>query len=378
MISRILATEIGHRLGQGKAILLTGPRQTGKTTLLKQLFQKSDTVQWLNGDDPETRLLLEDVTVTKWKRIIGEKKYLVLDEAQRIHNIGIKLKLITDQIPDVQVLASGSSAFELANQINEPLTGRKWAYHLFPLSYAELENYFGYLEMQKQLPNRLIYGSYPEVVTSQNEERDVLNQLTDSFLYKDVLMWDKVKKPEKLTKLLQALAFQVGSEVSLNELGRTVGLDHQTVESYLTILEQTFVIFRLSPLSRNLRKELKKKRKIYFYDNGIRNALIAQFQPLELRQDVGRLWENWLISERMKYLHYFRIYANSFFWRTVDQREIDYVEERNGIMWATELKWNPKKRAKLPAAFAKAYPQHEWRIITPENFSEWLLPVPES
>jgi uncharacterized protein len=372
MILRQIQTLVNQKIGQGKAILITGPRQTGKTTLLKQIFTDHKDVLWLNGDDPETRIQLEDVTVTKWKRIIGSKTTLVLDEAQRIKNIGLKLKLITDQIPHVQVVATGSSAFELANEINEPLTGRKWSFHLFPVSYSELENHYGFLDVQKTLGERLVFGSYPEVVTAEYDQRDVLNQLTDSFLYKDILMWDRVKKPEKLTKLLQALSFQVGSEVSYNELGKTVGLDNQTVENYLSILEQTFVIFRLPPLSRNLRKELKKKRKIYFYDNGIRNAVIAQYQPLELRQDVGALWENWLISERKKWLHYNQVYANSFFWRTVDQQEIDYVEESDGRMTALEFKWNPKKKKNMPKAFAKAYPTSQWQIISPANYYEWL------
>lgn len=372
MISRQIQILVNQKLGQGKAILITGPRQTGKTTLLKQIFTDHKDVLWLNGDDPETRIQLEDVTVTKWKRIIGSKTTLVLDEAQRIKNIGLKLKLITDQLSHIQVVATGSSAFELANEINEPLTGRKWSFHLFPVSYSELENHYGFLDVQKMLNERLVYGSYPEVVTAEYDQRDVLNQLTDSFLYKDILMWDRVKKPEKLTKLLQALSFQVGSEVSYNELGKTVGLDNQTVENYLSILEQTFVIFRLPPLSRNLRKELKKKRKIYFYDNGIRNAVIAQYQPLELRQDVGALWENWLISERKKWLHYNQVYANSFFWRTVDQQEIDYVEERDGMMAALEFKWNPKKKKDMPKAFAKAYPTSQWQILSPANYYEWL------
>ncbi|MBU6340121.1 MAG: ATP-binding protein, partial [Bacteroidetes bacterium] len=304
MIKRILEQRIRDRLFTGKAIILIGPRQTGKTTLLHTIFGNEPGVQWLNGDDPETRLLLEEVTTLKWKRMLGESKVLVLDEAQRIADIGLKLKLITDQIPEVQVVASGSSAFELANRINEPLTGRKWAYHLFPLSYAEMEAHHGFIEENRRIPERLVYGYYPEVVNHPGQEQEFLSQLMDSFLYKDILMWERIQKPEKLTRLLQALAFQVGNEVSYNELGQIVDLDNQTVENYINLLEQTFVIFRLQPLSRNLRKELKTKRKIYFYDNGMRNAIIAQFQPLELRQDVGALWENWLISERKKALHY--------------------------------------------------------------------------
>ncbi len=372
MIKRILEQRIRDRLFTGKAIILMGPRQTGKTTLLNTIFSNEPGVTWLNGDDPETRLLLGDVTMLKWKRILGDSKVMVLDEAQRIADVGLKLKLITDQIPEVQVVASGSSAFELANRINEPLTGRKWAYHLFPLSYAEMEAHHGFVEEHRRIPERLVYGYYPEVVNHPGQEQEVLGQLMDSFLYKDILMWERIQKPEKLTRLLQALAFQVGSEVSYHELGQIVDLDNQTVENYINLLEQTFVIFRLPPLSRNLRKELKRKRKIYFYDNGMRNAIIAQFQPLELRQDVGALWENWLISERKKALHYRGIHANTFFWRTQDQQEIDYIEERDGKMWAYEMKWSSKAKPSFSKTFTQAYPEHELQLIHRENYYEWL------
>lgn len=372
MIKRHLEDTIKSKLFTGKAVILTGPRQTGKTTLLNQLFRQMPDVIWLNGDDSETRILLEEVSVSKWKRIIGGAKVLVLDEAQRIQNIGLKLKLITDQIPEVQLVASGSSAFELANQINEPLTGRKWQYHLFPVSYKELEQHHGFSQELRALPERLIFGSYPDVVSHPGAEREVLNQLADSFLYKDILTWERIKKPEKLTKLLQALAFQLGSEVSYHELGQITDMDNQTVENYITLLEQAFIIFRLPPLSRNLRKELKTKRKIYFYDNGIRNSIIAQYQALELRQDTGALWENYLISERRKYLHYHNLFANTYFWRTQDQQEIDYVEERNGFMWAYEMKWNPKAKVSFSKTFTKAYPQHQTQVVHRDNFFDFL------
>ncbi|HLP94864.1 MAG TPA: ATP-binding protein [Saprospiraceae bacterium] len=372
MIHRILEESIRNKSFKGKAILLSGPRQTGKTTLLNAIFKSEPGVCWLNGDDPETRLLLEDVTIVKWKRILGESKVLVLDGAQRIGNVGLKLKLITDQMPEIQVVASGSSAFELANQINEPLTGRKWEFRLFPISFTEMESYHGFLEEHRRLSERLVYGYYPEVVNHPGEEREILSQLADSFLYKDILMWERIKKPEKLTRLLQALAYQMGNEVSYHELGQLVDLDNQTVENYINLLEQTYIIFRLPPLSRNLRKELKRKRKVYFYDNGIRNAIIAQYQPLELRQDVGALWENWLISERKKTLHYKGIHANTFFWRTQDQQEIDYVEERDGKMWAFEMKWSAKAKPAFSKTFTSAYPEHVLQIINRDNYYEWL------
>jgi len=372
MIKRILEQRIRDKCFKGKAILLFGPRQTGKTTLLNTLFSHTPDTRWLNGDDAETRLLLENITLIKWKRILGDATMLVLDEAQRISDIGLKIKLITDQMPEIQVVASGSSAFELANQVKEPLTGRKWEFQLFPISFGEMENHHGFLEEHRRLSERLVYGYYPEVVNHPGEERDVLSQLADSFLYKDILMWERIKKPEKLTRLLQALAFQMGNEVSYHELGQIVDLDNQTVENYINLLEQTFIIFRLPPLSRNLRKELKRKRKIYFYDNGIRNAIIAQYQPLELRQDVGALWENWLISERKKTLHYQGIHANAFFWRTQDQQEIDYVEERDGKMWAFEMKWSAKAKPAFSKTFINAYPEHELQLINRDNYFEWL------
>lgn len=374
MITRLLEQEIKARLFGRKAIILTGPRQSGKTTMLKKLFQGQEGVLWLNGDDPETRILLDQITTAGWRRITGRNRIVILDEAQRIADIGIRLKLVTDQLPEVQLIASGSSAFELANQINEPLTGRKWHYQLYPLSYVEMEAHHGFLEEHRRLADRLIYGYYPDVVNNPGQEKEVLLQLTDSYLYKDILTWERIKKPEKLTLLLQALAYQLGNEVSWNELGKTTGLDNQTVENYIRLLEQTFIIFRLPPLSRNLRKELRQKRKIYFYDIGIRNAIIAQFQPIELRQDIGALWENWLISERMKVLHYTRLHANTFFWRTQDQQEIDYVEERDGQMWAYEFKWNPKVQATFSKTFTRAYPSHSLAVVHRENYYDFLMP----
>lgn len=255
-------------------------------------------------------------------------RFLVIDEAQRIKDIGLKLKLITDQVPQVQVIATGSSSFELANKSNEPLTGRKWDFHLYPVSFEEMVTHHGILEEKRLLPVRLIYGYYPEIISHPGEEKERLKALTDSFLYKDILLWENIQKPDKLLRLMQALAFQLGQQVSFNELASLVGLDHKTVEKYINLLEQVFVIYRLGSFSRNLRNELKSSRKIYFYDNGIRNALIASFQPLELRQDIGVLWENWILSERMKYLRYHQHWANTYFWRTTQQQEIDYIEEK--------------------------------------------------
>lgn len=372
MISRALQPLLEAKLFKGKALLIVGARQVGKTTLLQQLFGGREDVFWLNGDDPETLQLLDQITVARWKQLIGKQRMVLIDEAQRIPDIGRKLKLITDQISQVQVVASGSSAFELANELNEPLTGRKWSYQMFPLSFREMADHHGWLEEKRQLPERLVYGYYPDIVTHPQEARDQLQLLADSYLFKDILRWGQIKKSDKLVQLLQALAYQLGSEVSYHELGNTIGLASETVASYVQLLEQSYIVFRLPPLSRNLRKELKTKRKIYFYDNGIRNAVIAQFQPVEIRQDMGALWENWLISERKKWLHYQRIPANTFFWRTQDQQEIDYIEERDGSFHAFEIKWNPKAKVRFSKTFTNAYPQHTTTLLHRESFEAFL------
>ncbi len=372
MINRTLSGLVEKKINSGKALIILGARQTGKTTLLKSIFEKKNKVLWLNADEADIRAIFENSSSARLKAMFANYKIIVVDEAQRISDVGIKFKLITDQIPNVQLVATGSSAFELANKINEPLTGRKWEYHLFPLSFSEMVKHHGLIQENRMLMHRLVYGFYPEVVTSEGNEKEILKQLTDSYLYKDILMWENIKKPDKLLKLMQALAFQVGSEVSYNELGRTIGLDNQTVEKYILLLEQTFVIFRLGAFSRNLRKELKRGRKIYFYDNGIRNALIANFSIPELRQDIGVLWENFIISERMKYLHYKQIWTNTYFWRTQDQQEIDYLEERDGKLFAFEFKWKAKSNIRLTKTFAKAYPEHEFQVISPENFEDFI------
>ncbi|ATP56802.1 ATPase [Pedobacter ginsengisoli] len=374
MILRAITASIKHRLSDEKAIILLGPRQVGKSTLLQQLSSdfKSD-VLWWNGDDADIRTLLANPTSSILRSLIGKAKTLVIDEAQRIENIGLCIKLIIDQIKEVKVIATGSSAFELANSINEPLTGRKWEYNLYPFSFSEMVNDHGLLEEKRLLNHRLIYGYYPEIVNNPGEEELRLKQLSSSYLYKDILTWERIQKPDKMEKLVQALAFQIGSEVSYNELGQIVGLDNQTTEKYIDLLEKSFIVFRLSSLSRNLRNELKKSRKFYFYDNGLRNAVINQFSPALLRQDIGALWENFIVSERVKLLAYEQISYNQYFWRTHAQQEIDYIEERNGLMKAYEIKWNVKTKNKFPKTFLDAYKDTETKIITPENIHEFLL-----
>ncbi|NLJ44716.1 MAG: ATP-binding protein [Bacteroidales bacterium] len=371
MIKRVLENTIKAKIGSGKAIILTGARQTGKTTLLSGLLRESEDVLWLDADEPDVQALFENPTSGRLKAIFAGKKILIIDEAQRIKDTGIKLKLITDHLKHIQLIATGSSSFELSNRINEPLTGRKWEYQLFPISFEEMVNHTSMLDETRLMPHRIIFGYYPEIVTNPGSEKDILKQLTDSYLYKDILMWERINKPDKLVRLLQSLAFQIGNEVSYNELANNLGIDNQTVEKYIQLLEQTFVIFRLGAFSRNLRKELKRTRKIYFYDNGIRNSLIANFNPPELRNDTGALWENFIISERIKFIRNNNIWSNSYFWRTQDQQEIDYIEERDGILHAYEIKWNPKSRAKLSKTFSSAY-NTSFEVITPDNFHSFI------
>ncbi len=280
---------------------------------------------------------------------------------------------MTDQIKDVQLIATGSSAFELATKTGEPLTGRKWEYKMYPLSFGEMVDEHGLLDEKRMIPHRLIFGYYPEVVMRPGEEREILRLLSDSYLYKDVLMSDQINKPDSLVKLLQALAFQVGSQVSYNELAQLCSLDSKTVEKYVILLEQSYVIFRLNSFSRNLRNELKTSKKIYFYDNGIRNALIANFNQIEGRADRGALWENFLISEWKKFLEYNRLWGNSWFWRTKEQKEIDLVEERDGKITGYEFKWNPDQKVKIPRLFLDSYENSDFQVIHRDNCDSFLL-----
>lgn len=363
---------IAKKMFTGKAIVIIGARQVGKTTLLKESLRGEERVLWLNGDELETRTLMENITVERYRSMLGDSRVVVIDEAQRIGDIGLKSKLLTDNFPDLQLIITGSSSLDLANKVNEPLTGRKWEYRLFPMSYAELAAHHGAMQEWKKLPIRLVYGCYPDVVCNPGSEREVLNNLTDSYLYKDVLEWERIKRPDKIVKLLQALAYQVGNEVSTNELSRMVELDRSTVEKYINLLEQAQVIFRLGAYSRNLRTEIKSGRKIYFHDNGIRNALIGNLSSLDTRADAGALWENYMVSELMKKNSYGQTYARPYFWRTTQQQEIDYLEERDGKLTAYEFKWSPTKKAKVSRTFLNAYPEVEVSTVHRENYMEFL------
>lgn len=329
---------------------------------------------WLNGDDPDVHNMLQDITSTRLKAMLGNNDIVIIDEAQRIADIGVKLKLITDQMPDIQVVATGSSSFQLNSKINESLTGRKREFLMFPLTFGEMADYTSLIEEKRMIPHRLVYGYYPEVVTSPGEEKEVLRELSSSYLYKDILQLDGVSKPEKLVKLLQALARQIGDQISYREIGQLIDLDPKTVEKYINILEQNYVIFRLGSFSRNLRNELKNSKKVYFYDTGIRNAVIADFRMIENRQDAGALWENYVVAERIKAINYDRSFTNMWFWRTVEQKEVDIIEESDGIISAYEIKWNPAKAStKVPAQFSKAYPDARFSVITPANIDLFLM-----
>ena len=377
MIERLLFKTIENKLFVGKVIILTGARQVGKTTLLKQLLRQKEGVLWLNGDELQVQNLFANASADRLLSEFSNSKIVILDEAQRIENIGLRLKLIADSDSEVQVIATGSSAFELANKVNEPLTGRKWEYQMFPLSFGEMVEHHGKLKEMRMLPRRIIYGYYPEVVTNDGNEVEILKLLTDAYLYKDILSWESIKHPDKLQTLLRALAYQVGSQVSYNELSQMCSMDSKTVERYINLLEQCYIIFRLPSFSRNLRHELKSSRKIYFYDNGIRNALIADYRAPEVRQDTGSLWENFVVAERMKSNEYYHRWVNRYFWRTKQQQEIDYLEESGGKLHAYEMKWNPRAKASITKTFTEAYPDSEFQVITPDNISDFLLPDPK-
>jgi len=374
MIPRDVFKLLYNDLGKKKALILLGPRQVGKTTLLQSLSKNWDNVLWLTGDELETQQMFENPTIARFQTEFAGVKYLIIDEAQRLPNVGLGLKLITDHIQHIQLLVTGSSAFELSNHLNESLLGRTFEYKLYPISFAEMANYHTLRTERQLLSYRLIYGYYPDVVTHPEDDKKILQNLVQNFLYKDMLLLEGVKKPDKIVKLLQALAFQVGNQVSYNELSKIVGVNSATVEKYIIMLEQSFVLFRLSSFSRNLRSELSKSRKIYFYDNGIRNALIGNFSSIETRIDTGALWENFLISERLKLLQNNERWTQRFFWRTVEQQEIDYVEEENGALSAFEFKWNKNSKAKVCKTFLNAYPNATTTIITPENYETFLIP----
>ncbi len=371
MYLRYLSDKIEKRIGSGKAIVVIGPRQVGKTTLIESILGTKDYLL-LDGDDPKTRTLLTEPNTEQIRTILGKYKIVFIDEAQRIEGIGLAMKIITDRFKDVQLFTSGSSSFDLSNKINEPLTGRKWEYQLFPISWEEYEKHHGYLYAEQQFENRLLYGFYPDVLNNTGDEINILRNLVNSYLYKDILSYSDMRKPEVLDKLVQALALQVGSEVNYSELAQIVNVDKNTISKYIDILQKGYIIFKLGSFSRNVRNEIKTNKKIYFYDNGVRNMVIGNFNPIELRTDKGALWENFLISERVKQIEYKQSLARTYFWRTKQQQEVDFVEEKGGKIFGYEFKWEKKKNTKLPKTFTESY-NAESNIIDKENFREFVI-----
>jgi len=371
MYQRIIENIIKDKIGNGKAIIIVGARQVGKTTLIEKILEGREYL-FLDADDPSIRQLLTNPNTEEIRTILGENRIVFIDEAQRIDGIGLTLKIITDQFKKVQLLVSGSSSFDLGNKLNEPLTGRKWEYELFPISWEEFEKKEGFVKSEQQIENRLLFGFYPEVLNNKGKERTTLKNLVSSYLYRDILAFSEIRKPEILDNLLLALALQVGSEVNYNELAGTIGVNKITIQKYIDILEKGYIIFRLNSFSRNLRNEIKRNRKIYFYDNGIRNMIIGNFNPLKLRVDVGALWENFLISERRKQNIYKETFARMYFWRTKQQQEIDFVEEKDGKIYGFEFKWKPKSTVRLPETFIKTY-NAEAKVIDRNNFRKFVI-----
>ena len=374
MIKRDIEAKIRSDFGKGKVVLVLGARQVGKTTLLNQLAENVERVVRINCDNADERERLSNPNTTQLLNMVGNAQLVLIDEAQRIPDVGMVLKMLADALgARAQIVATGSSALELANGVFESAAGRIFEYRLYPLSHGELAAQSGAERTeQRLLQERLVYGSYPEVVTAPNDGRRILESIASGALYKDVLSFGGIRKPDVLSRLVQCLALQLGSEVSANELGQMTGLNKATVESYIDLLEKTFVVFSLRSFARNARNELKRARKIYFWDNGIRNAVIGNFAPLALRLDVGALWENYLVSERRKFLAYFQSPARSYFWRTTTKSEIDYVEECDGRLSAYEFKWNQRRKPIEPVAFRNAYPESTWQVVSPENYADFL------
>jgi predicted AAA+ superfamily ATPase len=353
------------RLFKGKAFIIFGPRQTGKTTFVEQLLAKvNKKTLYLNGDDADVRESLAKPNATQIGQLLGDHEVLFIDEAQRLTEVGLLIKIIVDRFKKVQVIATGSSAFELSGKINESLTGRKYEMMLLPFSYSELVKHSDFLTEERLLEQRLIYGSYPEVINDPTNAEEHLKLLTDSYLYKDLFALEEVKKPLLFEKIVKALALQIGSEVNFSELAQLVKADQKTVDKYIGLLEKSFVVFTLPAFSGNVRNEIKKNKKIYFYDTGIVNAITRNFNPIANRNDVGALFENYMIAERKKYLEQNQIEAEMFFWRTTQQQEIDYIEKQHNKLLAIEFKWNERSKEKIPITFTQAYPHTETLILS--------------
>jgi hypothetical protein len=373
-IQRAVEATIKNRLVAGKVNLLVGARRVGKTFLLKKIVQDiNEPYLWLNGDDESTHDLLAERTIANYKRITSGISLLIIDEAQMIKDIGLKMKLMIDEIPNLKIIASGSSAYALSYKVGEPLVGRAFWHKIFPIAQNELKHHENYVDTVRNLEERLIYGSYPEIFQwkTLQEKEAYIKEILNSYLFKDLLVFDEIRNSDKIRTLLKLVAFQLGKEVSYDELGKQLGMSKNTVEKYLDLLSKVFVVYKVGAYSKNLRKELSKSSRWYFYDNGIRNALIDNFKPLSLRNDVGELWENYLMVERLKKNNYEQNFKEIYFWRTYDQQEIDYIEEKSQEIEAFEFKWGNTK-AKIPVAFANAYPESKFSVITKENYLDFI------
>ncbi len=376
-IQRFLSNTIIKKLAPNKVLVIYGARRVGKTKLIKHLLRRFSASDYLllNGEDQDAKQLLEKQSISNYKRLLTGKSLLVIDEAQHIHNIGEKLKLIVDEVPDIKIIATGSSVFDLSYKLGEPLVGRKHTLQLHPIAQMELQPNESLLETKANLEERLIYGSYPELwnLTSLKQKQNYLTEMVDGYLLKDILAYEGIRKANKIFNLLRLLAYQVGKEVSVHELANNLkDITRNTVEQYLDLLTKVFVIYPLGGYSNNLRKEVSKSKRWYFYDNGVRNAIIRSFNPLNMRNDVGELWENYLTTERIKYQDYTEMLVDNYFWRTYDQQELDWVEVTESNLSAFEFKWNSFKKVKIPTAWAKAYTNANFKVITSENYLDWI------
>lgn len=374
-IPRFLEKKIQEYAQPGKVLVVYGPRQVGKTTLVRHFIQSVDpsVIAFYNGDDRETQKLFTAQSIETYRSLLAGKEMLVIDEAQRIDNVGLNLKIIVDHLPHLKIIATGSSSFDLARKVGEPLTGRKWTLTLFPVAQLELALFENVLQTRARLEERLVYGGYPGVLVAQESEQKqrMLREITSSYLYKDILELGGLRLTKKIGDLLTLLAFQIGKEVSLNELGNNLDMSKETVARYLALLESSFVVIRVSGFSRNLRKEVSKSAHYYFYDNGIRNTIINNFNPLQQRDDAGMLWENYIVMERIKKQSYHSLYANNYFWRTYDQKKIDWVEEREGALHGYEIQWGDKMK-KMPREWLETYKQSTWQVIAKDNYLEFI------
>ncbi len=373
-LNRVLSERIKKKLQPNKVVIVLGARRVGKTVLVKQLLKEIEEPSLiLNGEDINVHNRLANRSVENYRQLLGSYRLLYIDEAQKIPEIGQKLKLMIDEIDGLKIIVSGSSVFDIYKETGEPLTGRKYSFKLFALSEQEYEQIENPVSKIDRLRERLVLGNYPELVhiSDREDKIDYLNELVSSYLLKDILVYENIKNSHTIFNLLRLIAHQIGGEVSYQELGNKLGISKNTVEKYLDLLSKVFILHRVGGFSRNLRKEITKNSRWYFLDNGIRNAVVSNFNPLGSREDIGALWENYMIGERLKQQEYYRLYANNYFWRTYEQQEIDWVEERDGALFGYEFKWRETK-ARIPSQWRKAYPDASYNVIHQNNFDQWL------